>query len=73
LLWLSEITSELRDAGFIINPKKTYRLMAEEKLLLNKKVIQTTGKREFVKARKVEAEQSMQYLAMDIKNVYIHG
>ena len=58
-------TSELRDAGFIINPKKTYRLMAEEKLLLNKKVIQTRGKREFVKVRNVKAEYPMQYLAMD--------
>ena len=71
-------TSELRDAGFIINPKKTYRLMAEEKLLLNKKVIQTRGKREFVKVRNVKAEYPMQYLAMDraanrIKYVYIHG
>jgi putative transposase len=58
-------TSELRDAGFIINPKKTYRLMAEEKLLLNKKVNQAIGKREFVKARKVKADYPMQYLAMD--------
>jgi len=71
-------TSELRDAGFVINPKKTYRLMAEEKLLLNKKLIQATGKREFVKVRKVKAEYPMQYLAMDraanrIKYVYIHG
>jgi putative transposase len=66
-------TSELRDAGFIINPKKTYRLMAEEKLLLNKKIIPATGKREFVKVRKVNAEYPMQYLAMDIKYVYIHG
>ena len=66
-------TSELRESGFIINPKKTYRLMAEEKLLLNKKAIQTCGKREFVKVRKVKAEYPMQYLAMDIKYVYIHG
>ena len=39
--------------------------MAEEKLLLNKKIIQATGKREFVKVRKVKAEYPMQYLPMD--------
>jgi putative transposase len=44
--------------------------------LVYRRTIRTTGKREFVKYRKIQAERSLQYLAMDIKYVYIrrlHG
>lgn len=66
------ITSDLRDMSYIINHKKVYRLMDENNLLLGK-VIRTTGKRTFVKHRKIEACYPMEYLCLDIKYVYVHG
>lgn len=48
------ITSDLKDMDYIINHKKVYRLMDENKLLLGK-VIRTAGKRTFVKQRTIEA------------------
>lgn len=66
------ITSDLRDMEYIINHKKVYRLMNENNLLLGK-VIRTSGKREFVKHRKIEAAYPMEYLCLDIKYVYVHG
>ena len=41
--------------------------------LLYKRTITTTGKRNFVQLRSVNAEYPMQYLCMDIKYVYVHG
>lgn len=66
------ITAELRDMSYIINPKKVYRLMDENHLLLGK-VIRTQGKREWVKFRKIEAAKPMEYLCWDIKYVWVPG
>lgn len=66
------ITSDLRDMNYIINPKKVYRLMDENNLLLGK-VIRTNGKRTFVKHRKIQAAYPMQYLCLDIKYVWVAG
>jgi len=65
-------TTELRGRGFVINEKKVYRLMDENKLLWGK-VIRTKGKREWVKFRRIEAQRPMQYLCLDIKYVWVRG
>lgn len=64
---------ELKDLGFIINHKKVYRLMGEEGLLLFREKIKTSGKRDFVKFRKIDADHPLQYLVMDIKYIYVHN
>lgn len=66
------MTSELRGMGYLINPKKVYRLMDENHLLCGKK-IKTKGKRTFVKFRRIEAVKPMEYLCLDIKYVWVHG
>lgn len=66
------ITSDLRDMNYLINHKKVYRLMDENNLLLGK-VIRTSGKRTFVKHRKINANYPMEFICLDIKYVYIHG
>lgn len=66
------VNEELRSMRYIINPKKTYRLMDENNLLMGTR-IHTTGKREFVKFRKINAAYPMEYLCMDIKYVWIEG
>lgn len=66
------VNEELRAMRYIINPKKTYRLMDENKLLMGTR-IHTTGKREFVKFRKIVAFYPMEYLCMDIKYVWVEG
>lgn len=66
------ITSDLRDMNYVINHKKVYRLMNENNLLLGK-VIRTSGKRTFVKHRKIDANYPMEFICLDIKYVYIHG
>ena len=59
------VTDELREMGNIINYKKVYRLMKEQNLLLGK-VFSTSGKRQFVKHRKIEATP-FKYLRMEKK------
>ena len=66
------ITDDLRDLQFFINHKKVYRLMDEHNLLLGK-VIRTSGKREFVKHRKIEARYPMEFLCLDIKYIWVEG
>lgn len=66
------MTAILRDQHFIINHKKVYRLMDESHLLLGK-VIRTSGRREFVKFRKIKADYPMQYLCLDIKYFWVAG
>ena len=66
------VTDELREMGYIINHKKVYRLMKERNLLLGK-VVSTSGKRQFVKHRKIEATRPMEYLCLDIKYIWIAG
>lgn len=46
--------------------------MKEQNLLLGK-VISTSGKRQFVKHRKIEAIRPMEYLCLDIKYVWVAG
>lgn len=60
----------LKNKGYIINKKKVYRLMNENNLLLGK-VIKTSGKRDFVKHRKIKSTYPMEYLCLDIKFVWI--
>ncbi|HET8689137.1 MAG TPA: IS3 family transposase, partial [Methanosarcina sp.] len=67
-----KVTVELRHMDYIINPKKVYRLMDENKLLLGK-VIQTQGKRQWVKHRKITASKPLEYLCLDIKYVWVQG
>jgi putative transposase len=65
-------TEELRAMGYIINPKKTYRLMRENGLLLDK-LPRNRSPRQWVKWRKIKDAKPLEYLCMDIKYVYIHG
>lgn len=60
----------LKNKGYIINKKKVYRLMNENNLLLGK-VIKTSGKRDFVKHRKITAAYPMEFLCLDIKFVWV--
>jgi transposase InsO family protein len=68
-----KLTADLRGNGFIINPKKTYRLMKEQKLLCGTIIKTNMGKRQFVKWRVQQADHPMQQLCMDIKYIHIHG
>lgn len=67
------ITEELFDRGFLINHKKVYRLMDENKILCGKSITTHFGKRKFVRFRKIKAEHPLQYLCMDIKYIPING
>jgi transposase InsO family protein len=64
------VTMGLKQIGMIINKKKIYRLMLENKLLLGTS-IRVPGKRTFVRFRTVSPTRPMEYLCMDIKYVYI--
>ena len=68
-----KITDDLRSNHFIINPKKTYRLMKEHKLLCGTIIKTNMGKRQFVQWRVQRAERPMEQLCMDIKYIHIHG
>jgi len=63
---------ELKAMGFIINHKKTYRLMKENGLLLEK-INRIKQKKRWVKFRKIEGACPLEHLCMDIKYVYVHG
>jgi len=67
------ITAELFDRGYIINHKKTYRIMKESKLLCGMKISTKGEKRKFVQFRKIQAQYPMQYLCMDIKYIPINN
>lgn len=66
------MTHELRSMEYLINKKKVYRLMKENRLLSGK-VIRTQGKREWVKFRRIKAKRPMEYLCLDIKYIWVHG
>jgi transposase InsO family protein len=66
------INDELRNSGFLINKKKTYRLMDENHLLMGK-VIRSKGKRKWVTYRRIQAVRPMEYLCLDIKYVWVQG
>jgi transposase InsO family protein len=66
------ITAELRDQGYLINHKKVYRLMKEEKLLKpSARLRPEKVARKFVRFRKVVTERPLQCVEMDIKCVWI--
>lgn len=65
-------TEELRAMGFIINHKKTYRLMKDNGLLLDK-VPRNRTPRQWVKWRKIKDAKPLEHLCMDIKYVHIDG
>lgn len=67
-----KVTHHLKQAGYVINKKKVYRLMKEESLLLPKR-IKTHGKRDFVKILVVKPTAPNMYLQMDIKYFWIAG
>lgn len=66
------MTRELRSMEYVINPKKVYRLMNENRLLCGKR-ISTQGKRKWVKYRRIKATRPMEYLCLDIKYVWVEG
>lgn len=66
------MTDELRKSGFLINKKKTYRLMNEHHLLMGK-TIRSSGKRKWVTYRRIKAMMPMEYLCLDIKYVWVSG
>jgi putative transposase len=66
------VNDDLKALGYLINHKKTYRLMDIHKLLLGK-VIRTSGKRNWVQYRKIAATKPLEYLCLDIKYVWVHG
>ncbi len=63
---------ELKSMGYIINPNKTYRLMGENGLLLER-AGRVKANRQWVKWRKIENAKPLEYLCMDIKYVRIQG
>ena len=65
-----KISKQLKIDGFVINKKKVYRIMKSNNLLKPQR-IRTTGKRNFVKFRKPNAESPLNYFEMDIKYIYI--
>jgi transposase InsO family protein len=67
------MTGELKEMGWIINHKKVYRLMKEQKLLYGGRIRPEPFKRNFIRYRTPGAERPLQYLSMDIKYVHIHG
>jgi len=66
------VNDELCSCGFLINKKKTYRLMDENHLLMGK-VIRSKGKRKWVTYRRIHAVKPMEYLCLDIKYVWVQG
>jgi transposase InsO family protein len=67
-----KVSMYLKDKGYIINKKRVYRIMKENRLLLNKR-IRGSRKREFVKEIRMKAERPYEKLQMDIKYVYVNG
>jgi putative transposase len=67
------MSGELKDKGWIINHKKVYRLMKGSKLLYGARIRPVPFKRNFIRFRSLKPERPLQYLAMDIKYVHIHG
>lgn len=65
-----KVSKQLKIDGFVINKKKVYRIMKNHNLLKPQR-IKTTGKRNFVKFRKPNAESPLSYFEMDIKYIYI--
>jgi len=67
-----KVCKELQRQGFNINHKKVYRLMKANKLLHNRIERDRRGK-EYVKYRKVNANEPYEHLQIDIKYIYVYG
>ena len=67
------MAGELKEKGWIINHKKVYRLMKENKLLYGSRIRVIPFKRNFIRFRSLCPDRPLQYLAMDIKYVHVHG
>lgn len=65
-----KVTHYLKQLGYVINKKKVYRLMKEERLLLRKR-IKTSGTRNFIKSKVVKPNSPYQFLQMDIKYFWL--
>lgn len=65
-----KISKQLQMDGYVINKKKVYRIMKSYNLLKAQR-IKTSGKRNFIKFRKPQAERPLTYFEMDIKYIYI--
>jgi putative transposase len=66
------MTAYLKRDGYLINHKKLYRIMKEERLLkLEKRISRSGSGRKFVKFRKVNTSRPFECLEMDIKMVWI--
>lgn len=68
-----KVTDDLRSNGFMINRKKTYRLMKEHRLLCGTVIRAKGDRRRFVQWRVQKAERPMEQLCMDIKYVHVQG
>jgi transposase InsO family protein len=64
--------AQLQLNGYLVNPKKVYRLMKENKLL-NPQRLRKGLPRNFVKHRVVKPRRPLEILEMDIKYVYVPG
>ena len=67
-----KVSRYLKDRGYMINKKRVYRIMKENRLLLDMR-IRYSRKREFVKEIRMSAERPYEKLQMDIKYVYVQG
>lgn len=61
-----------QEHGYVINEKKVYRLMKENKLL-NKRITPKLSKRLWVKELVPQPSCCLEYLEFDIKYIYIHN
>lgn len=67
-------TIHLRDEkGYVINHKKVYRLMKENKLLVLNRQTFNTGKRQWVKELVPDPQTEFTYFEFDIKYIYVQG
>lgn len=66
------MTGYLKQAGYIINHKKVYRVMKKSGLLkANARISRNPGGKKYVRFRKVKTFYPMQCLEMDIKMIWI--
>ena len=66
------MSAYLKQAGYIINHKKVYRIMRKNGLLkANARISRNPGGKKYVRFRKVKTSYPMQCLEMDIKMVWI--
>jgi putative transposase len=66
------VTHQLRSRGYIINPKKVYRLMKVHKLLHNKIVKRDRQNKVYIKHTIPPLEAPFVTVEADIKYIYIH-